>query len=76
MSKIKGESELGTAERLVREGESIVVRQRTVVLGLARDQQSIKEAEALLKRFEETLNDLRKELYRIKRDKSPSGAFK
>jgi len=69
LTKSKGGAELGTAEQLVREGESIVMRQRTVVLGLAKDKQSIKEAEGLLKSFEETLNDLRKELYRIKRRK-------
>ncbi len=65
----KTETKLGAAERLVREGESIVVRQRTLVLELAKDQQSITAAEELLRTFEKTLTDLRKELYRVKRGK-------
>ena len=65
----KTETKLGAAERLVREGESIVVRQRTLVLELANDQQSITAAEKLFKTFEKTLTELRKELYRIKRGK-------
>ncbi|MFL6689302.1 MAG: hypothetical protein ACJ8IR_03805 [Alphaproteobacteria bacterium] len=69
MAKTKGETELGAAERLVREGESIVVRQRTLLLELAKDQQSVTAAEELLKAFAKTLTDLRKELYRVKRGK-------
>lgn len=68
-TRTKGETELGKAEQLVREGQSIVMRQRTLVLALAKDQQNIKEAEQLLATFEATLNDLRKELYRINRGK-------
>jgi hypothetical protein len=68
-TRTKGETELGRAEQLVREGQSIVMRQRTLVLALAKDQQNIKEAEQLLATFEATLNDLRKELYRINRGK-------
>jgi hypothetical protein len=67
--KTKGETQLGRAEQLVREGQSIVMRQRTLVLALAKDQQNVKEAERLLAAFEATLNDLRKELYRINRGK-------
>ena len=67
--KTKSETLLGKAERLVREGQSIVMRQRTVVLALAKEQQNIKEAERLLATFEATLNDLRKELYGINRGK-------
>ena len=66
MPKTKDETKLGLAERLVREGESLVVRQRTLVLELAKDQQSVKDAEELLRTFEKTLTDLRKDLYQVK----------
>jgi hypothetical protein len=46
---------LSTAERHVAEGEMHVERQRILVENLARDRHDTKQAEALLKQFEEVL---------------------
>jgi hypothetical protein len=46
---------LSTADRHVAEGEMHVERQRILVENLARDRHDTKQAEALLKQFEEVL---------------------
>jgi hypothetical protein len=60
----KRETGLSKAQRLVREGEAIVIRQRTLVLELG---DNIKQAEELLKTFEATLKTLRKDLLATER---------